>query len=89
MNSDNTKIYDVSIDNFEKLRASEIKSGESLFISSPNEILGLEAYSQLLPPVMKFGKLFRLRKNKIDFPKNGILLRQKLHYCHEFILPVK
>lgn len=77
MNSDNTKIYDVSIDNFEKLRASEIKSGESLFISSPNEILGLEAYSQLLPPVMKFGKLFRLRKNKIDFPKNGILLRQK------------
>ena len=51
MNSDNTKIYDVSIDNFEKLRASKIESGESLFISSPNEILGLEAYSQLLPPV--------------------------------------
>ena len=79
MNSDNLKNYDVSIDSYEKIRANKIKNKSSLFISSPNEILGLEAYSQLLPPVMKFGRLFRLRKNKIDFPKTGIMLRQKIN----------
>lgn len=60
------------------LRTHETKK----FFANPQKdsqaIRGIEAYSQLLPPIMKFGRIFRLRKTTNEMPKTGIMLKQFL-----------
>lgn len=73
----NDEIYDVSISDFElSQNTKSLKHHSKIFVTPPNESLGIEAFNQLLPPMMKLGRIFRMRKNKIDFPKTGMLLRQ-------------
>lgn len=73
----NNEIFDISISDFEILQnAKSLKHYSKIFVTPPNESLGIEAFNQLLPPMMKLGRIFRIRKNKIDFPKTGMLLRQ-------------
>lgn len=74
MNDEN---YDVSISDFELSKnAKSSKHLSKIFVTPPNESLGIEAFNQLLPPMMKLGRIFRIRKNRVDFPKTGMLLRQ-------------
>ena len=59
--------YDICIDQLELNKLRNIKSYESIFVNPPNTALSLEGFQQLLPPMMKFGRIFRLRKNKVDY----------------------
>lgn len=68
--------YDVMLDPLEVRRVNSQKQNDKLFVSPPSESFGLEAFSQLLPPIMKFGRIFRLRKDRVSYPATGILLRQ-------------
>ena len=70
--------YDMSIDQFELHKLKTLKSHESIFVNPPNAALGLEGFQQLLPPMMKFGRIFRLRKDKVSYNQNGMLLRQTI-----------
>ena len=70
--------YDICIDQLESNKLQNLNSYESIFVNPPNAALSLEGFQQLLPPMMKFGRIFRLRKNKVDYNQNGILLRQTI-----------
>ena len=72
---ENDEAFDVSIDEFEQNKMENLENSEKLFAESPDSF-GIEAYSQLLPPVMKLGRIFRLRKTSNEFPVKGIYLKQ-------------
>ena len=78
MNFNNDNIsYDMpTISEYDKQKLQSLENCDSLFVSPPNASIGIEAFQQLLPPMMKFGRLFRLRKDKTDYSQNGMLLRQ-------------
>lgn len=74
----NNEIYDSCVDEYEKYKMKNMKSLESVFINPPHSkaIRSVEAYQQVLPPVMKMGRIFRLRKTKEAYQANGILLKR-------------
>ena len=72
---DEKEPYDVQIPSYENAKLENLENHDKLFVDTPNDF-GLEAYTQLLPPVMKHGRIFRLRKSANEFPKRGIFLRQ-------------
>lgn len=67
---------DVDINQFENNKLKSQKKLSNLFVKGPSNI-GLEAYTQLLPPIMKMGRIFRLRKTINEYPKIGIFLKQQ------------
>ena len=77
MNYDENK-YDVSVDPFELNKLSRLKQHDKIFVTPPNAALGVEGFQQLLPPMMKFGRIFRLRKDKVSYTQTGMLLRQTI-----------
>ncbi len=74
----NNEIYDSCVDEYEKYKLKNLKSLESVFVNPPHSkaIRSVEAYQQVLPPVMRMGRIFRLRKSKDGYQTNGILLKR-------------
>lgn len=67
---------DVDINQIEINKSKSQKKFSNLFVKGPENI-GLEAYTQLLPPIMKIGRIFRLRKTINEYPQRGIFLKQQ------------
>ena len=67
---------DVDINQIEINKSKSQKKFSNLFVKGPSNI-GLEAYTQLLPPIMKIGRIFRLRKTLNEYPQRGIFLKQQ------------
>lgn len=76
MNIDETK-YDVQIDAYEKRQMDNLEKSKKIFVETP-DTYGVEAYTRLLPPIMKFGRIFRLRKTSTELPQKGIFLKQQM-----------
>ena len=73
--------FDISIENYlEITNLNNLKKDTEFFINTSESFLnnlneiGLESFTQLLPPIMKLGRIFQLRKSVTEYPKNGMFL---------------